>query len=101
MPILLTFRHVSEGGVNKEASQETRLSVIRTACEAGLVEMVDVEKANEPEFLEDVYKRQSLDAALRGGNHFSESGGLRRGDGVKFRKAAESVSCLLYTSRCV
>ena len=54
IPILLTFRHVSEGGVNKEASQETRLSVIRTACEAGLIEMVDVEKANEPEFLEAV-----------------------------------------------
>lgn len=53
IPILLTFRHISEGGF-KEESQATRLSVITAACESGYVEMVDVEKANEPEFLEAV-----------------------------------------------
>lgn len=53
IPILLTFRHVQEGGV-REVSQQTRLQVIQTACETGKISMVDVELANDPEFLEEV-----------------------------------------------
>lgn len=53
IPILLTFRHISEGGY-KEESQETRLRVIEAACGTGQISMVDVEQANEPEFLDAV-----------------------------------------------
>lgn len=53
IPILLTFRHISEGGY-KEESQATRLQVIEAACGTGQISMVDVEQANEPEFLEAV-----------------------------------------------
>lgn len=53
IPILLTFRHISEGGA-KEEPQQVRLNVIRAACETGLIDVVDVEQANPPEFVEQV-----------------------------------------------
>ena len=53
IPLLLTFRHISEGGY-KEESQQTRLNVIRAACETGLIDLVDVESANESSFIEEV-----------------------------------------------
>lgn len=53
IPILLTFRHISEGGA-KEEPQQVRIDVIRAACETGLIDVVDVEKANPIEFIEEV-----------------------------------------------
>lgn len=53
IPILLTFRHISEGGA-KEEPQQVRLDVIRTACEMGIADIVDVEMANPSDFIEEV-----------------------------------------------
>lgn len=53
IPILLTFRHISEGGA-KEESQQVRLDVIRATCETGLIDVVDVEQANPVAFVEEV-----------------------------------------------
>jgi len=53
IPILLTFRHVSEGGY-KEERQQTRLEVIQATVETGLIDVVDVENANEASFIEKV-----------------------------------------------
>lgn len=53
IPILLTFRHISEGGAKEEA-QLVRINVIRAACETGLVDVVDIEQANPLDFVEEV-----------------------------------------------
>lgn len=53
IPILLTFRHISEGGA-KEEPQQVRIDVIRAACETGLIDVVDIEQANPREFVEEV-----------------------------------------------
>lgn len=50
IPLLLTFRHISEGGF-REASPETRLNIIRIACQSGKIDLVDVENANPTQFI--------------------------------------------------
>lgn len=53
IPILLTFRHISEGGA-KEEPQQVRIDVIRATCETGLIDVVDIEQSNPREFVEEV-----------------------------------------------
>lgn len=53
IPILLTFRHISEGGAKGEP-QQVRIDVIRATCETGLIDVVDIEQSNPREFVEEV-----------------------------------------------
>lgn len=53
IPLIFTFRHVSEGGF-KKYSQDIRLEVIEKALNTGCVDLIDVEMSNEKEFIDRV-----------------------------------------------
>lgn len=53
IPILLTCRHISEGGA-KEVPQQVRIDVITAACETGLIDVVDIEQANPDWFVTEI-----------------------------------------------
>ncbi len=56
LPILFTLRSSEEGGANKRITQETRRACFEALARAGLVDLIDVELHNEPEFLRSVVK---------------------------------------------